>query len=448
MPNEPLLNQLTQLTEGYTQRQKRAAALQAAFKFVTDAHSKTSRFLRDYADQDTTVDVARPGRLRPGAPQGRDHRPLLPDLRREIKTLATLIAALKESATALRAEPVDVVRLDKALTALQPSKEQAVLDPSPTCRANLTWPSARWATSSARSCGRRWLHWASRSAAGRPSSSSAASSWTPTSPAASASCATARIWWRPTCPSPSTPPQGLPGRVQGDPGPQRRTVPPGWRNSTTPIDRATQAQRPRRAHQHRGCLPRTGAAAPGAGLCQRAEQTHLYRLHPRPVHLRFLRVHRPPAAGVQGTGRQGARLHQSQTDSPAKSMWIVEGDSPYDGHYISDVEFVKVCKRKSKDQRMLPEPRLAPPDCRNARPVGHATLQGRELLQRRQRVAAQRHRHPLSRLLPGRRRRGLQAGGGRLRLRQVPLSLLRSRPRLAAQLRRQQGGSQPQGKPL
>lgn len=32
---------------------------------------------------------------------------------------------------------------------------------------------------------------------------------------------------------------------------------------------------------------------------------------------------------------------KSQTDNPAKSMWIVEGDTPYDGRYIADIEFVK-----------------------------------------------------------------------------------------------------------
>jgi hypothetical protein len=32
---------------------------------------------------------------------------------------------------------------------------------------------------------------------------------------------------------------------------------------------------------------------------------------------------------------------KSQTDSPAKSMWIVEGDSPYDGRYMADIEFKK-----------------------------------------------------------------------------------------------------------
>ena len=32
---------------------------------------------------------------------------------------------------------------------------------------------------------------------------------------------------------------------------------------------------------------------------------------------------------------------KSQTDYATKSMWIVEGDTPYDGRYIADVEFVR-----------------------------------------------------------------------------------------------------------
>jgi hypothetical protein len=32
---------------------------------------------------------------------------------------------------------------------------------------------------------------------------------------------------------------------------------------------------------------------------------------------------------------------KSQTDNPAKSVWMVEGDSPYDGRFISDIEIVK-----------------------------------------------------------------------------------------------------------
>ena len=32
---------------------------------------------------------------------------------------------------------------------------------------------------------------------------------------------------------------------------------------------------------------------------------------------------------------------KSQTDNPAKSVWMVEGDSPYDGRFISDIEIDK-----------------------------------------------------------------------------------------------------------
>ena len=132
MANESLLLRLTQLVDSYALRQKRASAVQSTFKLVTDAHNKALKALRDYAEHDTTVDVQ-------GAQAAfaRVHvreeaiDPLASDLRREIKTLAALIAALKESATALRAEPVDVVRLDKALAVLQESKEQPVLDAVP-----------------------------------------------------------------------------------------------------------------------------------------------------------------------------------------------------------------------------------------------------------------------------------------------------------------------------
>ncbi len=127
MPNEPLLYQLTQLSENYALRQKRANAVQAAFKLVANTQAKTLKALRDYAEHDTTVDVASAqeafARVRV---KEEAIDPLTPDLRREIKSLATLIGALKESSTALRSEPVDVVRLDKALTALQSSKESAI----------------------------------------------------------------------------------------------------------------------------------------------------------------------------------------------------------------------------------------------------------------------------------------------------------------------------------
>ena len=53
--------------------------------------------------------------------------PLLPDLRRELKMLAVLVGALKEASVALRSEPVDVVRLDKALMHLPSARQQDIL---------------------------------------------------------------------------------------------------------------------------------------------------------------------------------------------------------------------------------------------------------------------------------------------------------------------------------
>ncbi len=99
MANESLLLQLTQLIDNYALRQKRASAVQSAFKLVNDAHNKAIKALRDYAEHDTTVDVAG-AQAAFGRVRVREEAidPLAPDLRREIKTLAALIAALKDSA--------------------------------------------------------------------------------------------------------------------------------------------------------------------------------------------------------------------------------------------------------------------------------------------------------------------------------------------------------------
>lgn len=49
MANEILLNQLTQLLDAYSLRQKRANIEQSSFKLVINTHSKTLKALRDYA---------------------------------------------------------------------------------------------------------------------------------------------------------------------------------------------------------------------------------------------------------------------------------------------------------------------------------------------------------------------------------------------------------------
>lgn len=127
MPNETLLTQLDALREVYAQQQKAVSTLQTALKAFTDAQSKAQKALRDAAAQDVRLNTAgaqeafSQTRLKEDAID-----PLLPDLRRELKNLAIITGALKDAASALRSEPVDVVRLDKALTLLQTSKQQDI----------------------------------------------------------------------------------------------------------------------------------------------------------------------------------------------------------------------------------------------------------------------------------------------------------------------------------
>ncbi len=129
MTNETIINQLDQLRDVYTQKQKAAAALQATLKTITTAQSKTQKALMDYRAQNTGVDVRSTQdtfanlRLKDEVVD-----PLLPELRRELKVLTVLVGALKDAAVALRAEPVDVVRLDKAITTLQANPQGDIVD--------------------------------------------------------------------------------------------------------------------------------------------------------------------------------------------------------------------------------------------------------------------------------------------------------------------------------
>src|SRR5205823_8969145 len=98
MPDETLITQLDTLRENYTQQQRAAAALQGALKGVTNAHIKAQKTLRDLSAQKAGIpggavtgalDAFTESRLKEEAID-----PLLPDIRRELKTLATLTGAL------------------------------------------------------------------------------------------------------------------------------------------------------------------------------------------------------------------------------------------------------------------------------------------------------------------------------------------------------------------
>jgi hypothetical protein len=138
MPNEPLLRRLEELRERYGQQHKAAAALQAALKAVTTAHAKAQKALREVG--------AQPGGTEVGAAQAAFAQwrlkeeaidPLLPELRRDLKSLTALLGALKEAAAALRSAPVDVVRLDRAISALQAAPPPEVRDLLPELSSEL-----------------------------------------------------------------------------------------------------------------------------------------------------------------------------------------------------------------------------------------------------------------------------------------------------------------------
>jgi len=126
MTNETLILQLDELREKYSQQQKSIAAVQAAFKATTDSQNKTLKALSDYnaaVDINTAQDAFAQLRLKEEIID-----PLLPDLRRELKGVTTIIGALKDVSMALRGEPVDVIKLDKGITQLRTANQKNISD--------------------------------------------------------------------------------------------------------------------------------------------------------------------------------------------------------------------------------------------------------------------------------------------------------------------------------
>jgi hypothetical protein len=343
MPNEPLLTQLVTNTDSFTQRLKTASAVQAAFKLIGDAQSKTQKALRDYGEHDSTVDVSNAqaafAQLRL---KEETIDPLLPDLRREIKTLTGLIGALKEAANALRSEPVDVARLDKALAVLQTSREQKVLDLTPELQQELDLAQRALGDDFGQKL-RAALAAQGIAIGGRA-------------------------------------PKFEIGRFELEANFARRLCVLRYgKDIVAPhvpvtVDATIKAyQSAVKAIQGRN---QDGAAwiaqlYDAYQIARRKRDIQATRINIADVYLEMvlLRQGRTFASEpskrtftdysraqfisdfYEFTARQ-RRTHQghvvkahgatkSQTDNPAKSMWIVEGDSPYDGRYIADIEFVK-----------------------------------------------------------------------------------------------------------
>ena len=126
MPNDSLISAIEGLRETYSQRQRATNGLLAALKGTTGALSKANRSLKEYADQNANLNRSEIAQAQQafGAARLKDDAidPLMPDLRREVKSLTGLVTALKDAQAALRGEAVDVVKLGHAYKALQESK--------------------------------------------------------------------------------------------------------------------------------------------------------------------------------------------------------------------------------------------------------------------------------------------------------------------------------------
>jgi len=128
LPNDELIGQLEGVRDGYAGRLRAANGLLTALKATTGTLGKANRALREYADGDATpiVDQDKVAAARQTFEELRIKDdavdPLLPELRRETKALSDLVAALRDAATSLSGEAVDVVKLDRAFATLRASR--------------------------------------------------------------------------------------------------------------------------------------------------------------------------------------------------------------------------------------------------------------------------------------------------------------------------------------
>lgn len=343
MPNETLVTQLDQLREIYVQKQKAGAALEHTLKAITAAQAKTQKALVDYENQNMDVDVRRAQeifanlRLKEEAVD-----PLLPDLRRELKKLAVLIGALKDAVAALRSEPVDVVRLDKAITALLGVQEQDVAALLPELNQELMLAQRQLGDEFGQKLrsalaeqgigiGGRAPHFeigrfeleanfAKRLIALRYGKDMVVPRAPITVEAALKAFESAT--------------KAIMGRSQ---------------NGSAWIAQFYEAYELARRKRDTGgarvniveCYLEMVVLRQGRAFFIEPGKRTITDYSRAQFIADFYEFAQRQRLAQNGRSVKAHSATKSQTDSPAKSMWIVEGDSPYDGRYIADIEFVK-----------------------------------------------------------------------------------------------------------
>jgi hypothetical protein len=340
MPNEILITQLDTLRETYSQQQKTNANLQNALKSVTVGQNKAQKALRDYranVDVNNAIEAFNRSRLKEETVD-----PLLPDLKRELKTLLGTVNALKEAATALRSEPVDVVQLDKALSVLQSASAQDIQDLLPELMQELDLAQRNLGDEFGQKLrdelakqgiqiggrapkfeiGRFELeaNFAKRFITVRYGKDVVI----PRAPITAEAAVKAY--------------QNALKTVTG-----RNTDGKAW---MAQFHEAYQTAKRRRGIDGTrvnivDCYIEMVLLRQGRAFISEPSKRTFTDYSRAQFIYDFYEFTNPQHLDPQGQSVKAHSATKSQTDSPAKSMWIVEGDSPYDGRYISDIEFVK-----------------------------------------------------------------------------------------------------------
>jgi hypothetical protein len=342
MANEVLIEQIDSLRAMYDQQQRRANALQSALKALPAAQMDAQRILQDYQAQNATVDVALLQGLLTDLRLKEDAiDPLMPELRREGKQLAAIIAALKDSLAALRSDPVDVVRLSKALAALEPLPHEPIRDLLPAAREELSV--AERQLSDAFGVRLRDALAAQGIALGARPPNFLIGRFELVANFAGRSLA---LFYGKDVVVPRLPItidaavkeyQKASKSING-----RALDAHAWLAAF--YDAYTNVQRKRAATTARAnivdCYIEMVLLRQGRAFLSEPSKRTLNE-YSRPQFIYdFYEVTAKQRLSHQGMVVKASVATKSQTDNPTRSMWIVEGDSPYDGRYMGDVEFV------------------------------------------------------------------------------------------------------------
>lgn len=125
MPRQNLIEDLQALLNTYSQRRRTTDALLRGLKGAHNALTKADRALSDYLDQPSTLDQAQLDQSQQVMEsiqfKDRVYDEVQLDLRRESKALANQVKALRDASSALEGDLVDLIKLDRAYQALQES---------------------------------------------------------------------------------------------------------------------------------------------------------------------------------------------------------------------------------------------------------------------------------------------------------------------------------------